>query len=154
MKWMTASLLACALLCGVRGVNAQAARVGTFHRPSIVLAYYRSPQWADVLRQKRTELNAAKQANDRQKVDELDKWFGQAQELAHKQLWGNAPIDNILTAIAPAIEDLRKADNLSSVVASTGPDATSQTVDVTAQLLDWLKADEKTRDFIRQMQQK
>ncbi|HTX74687.1 MAG TPA: hypothetical protein VMD29_00685 [Terracidiphilus sp.] len=154
MKWRTAILLTCALLIGAKGAAAQTARVGTFDRQAIALAYYRSPLWAEVLHQKRMELKAAQQANDQQKVDELNKWGGESQELAHKQVFSpNEPIDNILTAIAPAIQDLCKSENLSKVVPAPAPDA-SQTVDVTAQLLDWLKADEKTREIIRQMQQK
>jgi hypothetical protein len=154
MRWMTASLLGFGMLWGACGVAAQGARVGTFDRQSVVLAYYRSPQWADVLQQKRAELAAAKQANDQQKVDELNKWGGESQELAHKQLWGNAPIDNIVAAIGPAIQEICKAENLAAVVPAAAAGAGSQTVDVTAQILDWLKADEKTRELIRQMQQK
>jgi Skp family chaperone for outer membrane proteins len=154
MKWMTAILLASALLFGGKSAVTQTARVGSFDRQAIVLAYYRSPQWAETLHQKRMELNAAKQANDQQTVAKLDKWFGDAQELAHKQLWGNAPIDNIISAIAPATEELCKSENLSMVVPAPAQDGATQTVDVTAQLLDWLKADDKTRDLIGQMHQK
>jgi Skp family chaperone for outer membrane proteins len=154
MNGMAAILLGCGMLFGTQGALAQTARVGTFDRQTIVLAYYRSPQWAELLHEKRAELAAAKQANDQQKVDELSKWGGESQELAHKQLWGNAPIDNVVAAIEPAIQEICKTQNLSTVVPATTADAGSQTVDVTAQILDWLKADEKTRDLIRQMQQK
>ena len=142
------------VLFSASGVAAQAVRVGTFDRQAIALAYYRSPLWAEVLHQKRMEMQAAKQANDQQKVNELDKWFGDAQELAHRQVFENAPIDNVLKAIAPAIQELCKTVSLSTVIPAPAPDGASQTVDVTAQLLDWLKADEKTRDLIRQMRQK
>ncbi len=152
MKMPNAILLGCAFLAGAQLLTAQAARIGTFDRQAVALAYYRSPQWGEVLRQKRAELRAAQQAGDQKKVDELSDWFGQAQELAHSQVFGKAPVDNILKEIAPAIENIRKAENLSAVVAAPAPDSASQAVDVTPQLLDWLKADEKTRDLIRQMQ--
>ncbi len=155
MKWMTAILLAGAVVIGVRGGTAQAARVGTFDRQAIALAYYRSPLWAEVLQQKRMEMQEAKQANDQKKVDELNKWGGESQELAHQQVFSaNAPMDNILAAIAPAVQELSKSENLSMVVPAPAPDIASQNVDLTGQLLDWLKADEKTRDLIRQMKQK
>jgi hypothetical protein len=154
MKWMTVSLLACTLLFGATGVIAQAPRVGTFDRQAIVVAFYGSPQWAEVLREKQIELKAAQQANDQKKVDELNKWGGESQELAQRQLAGHAPIDNILKAMAPAIQDICKAENLSKVIPASASDPASQTVDVTLELLDWLKASEKTRGIIRQMQQK
>jgi len=153
MKRSTATLLALALVFGAKGAAAQGARMGTFDRRAIVVAYYGSPQWAEVLRQKRVELEAARQANDQKKVDELNKWGGESQELAEKQVFNGAPIDNILEAFAPAIGDLCKSEHLSTVVPAPAPDGASQTVDVTAQLLDWLKASHKTRDTIRQLQQ-
>ena len=132
---------------------AQQKRVGTFNRRAVALAYYRSPQWAQVLSQKRAELKAAQQADDPKKVDELNKWFGESQELAHQQVFGSEPVDNILFAMKPAIQEICKAQNLAGVVPSPAPGST-QSVDVTEALLDWLQADEKTRDLIRQMPQK
>lgn len=152
MKIMTACLLAVAALFSATSTAAQAARVGTFDRQAIALAYYRSPQWAEVLSQKRAELKAAQQANDEKKVDELKKWGGESQELAHRQVFGNEPIDNILSAIRPALEDICKSQNLATVIPAPAPETAPGSVDVTAQLLDWLQADKKTRHLIGQMQ--
>jgi hypothetical protein len=154
MKWTTGILLVCALFAGARTPAAQAARVGTFDRQAIVIAYYNSPQWKQLLGQKQAELKAAQAAGDQKKVDELNKWGSESQDLAHKQLENSAPIDNVLAAIKPAIDEICKANNLAKVVPAPAPDSEFQTVDVTGQLLDWLKADDKTRSFIRQMQQK
>jgi len=49
---------------GVALMPAQPLRVGTFHKSSVVVAFYRSPQWAETLRAKGAELEAAKKAND------------------------------------------------------------------------------------------
>ena len=53
---------------------AQTVRVGIFNRQSVVIAYYRSPIFADTLKAKRTEQQEAKKANDVKKVAELEKW--------------------------------------------------------------------------------
>ena len=62
--------------CGV----AQTVKVGTFDRPSIVVAFYRSPMWSAVVQEKKTEMQQAKAANDQKKVEELNKWGGDSQE--------------------------------------------------------------------------
>src|ERR1039458_10652571 len=83
--------------------SAQTIRVGTFHKPSVVVAFYRSPLWADALKAKQTELAAARKANDAPKVQELEGWGNARQQLAQRQLAGEAPIDNILEALAPQL---------------------------------------------------
>ncbi|MGO9937579.1 MAG: hypothetical protein ACLPH3_07890 [Terracidiphilus sp.] len=135
-------------------IPAQENRVGTFNRQAIVLAYYRSPLWAATLKQKRSELGEAKRADDTNKVEELDAWFGKAQEMAHGQLWGNADIGNVLEALQPAFAEIEKSDHVSSVVVAPAHDAPARSVDVTERLLDWLKADETTRKMIRDLNQK
>ena len=128
---------------------AQATAVGTFDRQAIVVAYYRSPQWAAMLEQKQAQLRLAKQSNDSDLVRELSAWGEQSQELAHKQLTGEAPISNVLDALRPAFQEIQRSMGLRDIVLC--PDAKAQTVDLTAQLLDWLKADENTRKLIRQL---
>jgi len=127
-------------------------RVATFDRSAIVVAYYRSALWADVLKKKQAELDAAKQAGDTAKVAELNAWGPEAQERSGKQLMGAAPIDNILEALQPAFRDIEKSQNVSEVVSGANVPADADVIDVTGKLLDWLKADQKTRDIIRQLQ--
>ncbi len=125
---------------------AQPARVGTFDKPSVVVAYYHSPQWAETLRLKHAELAAAQKANDTKKVGELNAWGGAQQELAGRQLAGEAPIDNIMEALAPALPEITRKAGVSSIVADPPPAV--ETVDVTALILDWLKANAQTRRII------
>ncbi len=126
-------------------------RVGTFNRRVLVVAYYRSPQWADTLKQKRAALENAKRANDVAKIKELNAWGGESQELAHKQLTGDAPITNILEALKPTLDEIEKSEHLANIVPAPAPDTKTPTVDVTPQLLDWLKADENTRRIIQDL---
>lgn len=140
MRLIWLGLMACLL-------SAQTARVGTFDKQSVVLAYYRSPLWAETLKSKVAEMQEAKRANDTQKVKALQDWGQKHQELAHQQLAGKAPITNILDALAPAFADIARRAQVDKIVADPGRSA--QTVDVTEYLLDWLKADDNTRKLIQ-----
>jgi hypothetical protein len=132
---------------------AQTVRVGTFHKASIVVAFHRSPLWADSLKAKMAEMAAAKAANDTKKVQELDAWGNARQETAHQQLAGEAPITNILEALAPAWLEIARKARVAMIVADLPfADSSVQTVDVTEALLDWLKADERTRTIVRGLQ--
>lgn len=73
--------------------------VGTFDKPSIVIAFYRSPLWAAILADRRFELNAVKAANDQTRAEELEKYGAGSQELAMQQLAGSAPVNNILAVL-------------------------------------------------------
>lgn len=135
------------------GSPAQEVRIGTFDRTAIVIAYYRSPQWSAMLKQKRAEMDEARRVNDTAKMKELDAWGGQSQELAHQQLMGKAGIGNILDALQPAFEEIEQSENLSSILPAPARDSTAQTDDVTDRLLDWLKADDATRKTIHDFEQ-
>lgn len=73
-----------------------AARVGTFDRVEILKAFYKSQHWDDVLTAKKAELAAVKEKGDLDKAKELENWGQASQELAHRQLAGEAHLTNIL----------------------------------------------------------
>ena len=132
---------------------AQTVRVGTILKPSVVVAFYRSPVWSGVVKAKMAEMQQAKAANDTKKVAELDEWGQAGQELAHRQLSGEAPITNILEALAPAFPEIARKADVAMVVADLPyADSSVQTVDVTDLVLDWLQANEATRDIVRGLQ--
>ena len=145
MKLIWLGLIACLLA-------AQPVRVGTFHKASVAVAYYRSPLWAETLKSQMAAMQAAKRANDTQKVKELEEWGGKRQEIAHRQLTGEAPITNILEALTPAFPEIARQARVAIVVADLPyADASVQTVDVTDSILDWLKADEATRKIVQEL---
>ena len=145
MKLIWLGLIACLLA-------AQTVRVGTFHKASVAVAYYRSPLWAETLKSQMAAMQAAKRANDTQKVKELEEWGGKRQEIAHRQLTGEAPITNILEALTPAFPEIARQARVAIVVADLPyADASVQTVDVTDSILDWLKADEATRKIVQEL---
>ena len=141
--------MVCIAVCGV-GASAQT-RVGTFDRQSIVVAYYRSPMWAAELKAKKAEHDAAVQAGDDKKAEELARWGGEHQQLAHRQLAGEAPITNIVEALQPALTEISKSANVERIVAEAPAGGNVEIVDVTDRILDWLKADEQTRKIIQEL---
>lgn len=149
-RWAAILLAIAFLFCAVETAS-QTVRIGTFDRRTVALAYYRSPQWADLLQQKRAELAEAKRAGDTAKAEKLEAWGGQSQDLAMQQVFGNAPIDNVVAALAPAFTEIEKQENVSSVVPAPAAQPAAVQVDVTNRLLDWLHADEQTRKLISQM---
>jgi hypothetical protein len=149
------NLAATALIAtlAVAQAPAQTVRVGTFHKAAIVVAFYRSPLWAETLKAKMAEMATAKAANDTRKVQELEAWGNTGQETAHQQLVGEAPIANILAALAPGLPEIAKKARVAMIVADLPyADSPVETVDVTEMLLDWLKADERTRTIVRGLQ--
>jgi len=131
---------------------AQTVRVGTFDKPSVVVAYYRSPAWSGTLKEKAAEMEAARKAGDTKKIAELASWGPASQDLAHRQLAGQAPITNILEALTPAFPAIAEKAQVTLIVPDL-PYANSavQTVDVTDLLLDWLKAGDTTRKLVRDL---
>jgi hypothetical protein len=140
------------LMLTVMSAMAQPVRVGTFHKPSLVLAFYRSPAWSQTVKAKIAEREQAAKNNDAARVAELEKWGSTQQELAHQQLAGNAPIANILEALAPSLAGVAGKAAVSLIaadVAWSGPAV--ERVDVTDLLLDILQADERTRSMARDL---
>jgi hypothetical protein len=125
--------------------------IGTFDRRSIVIAFYRSPSWNATVTEKKQSLEKARKAGDEAKIRELESWGATSQNLAHEQLAGNAAITNILEALKPSFTALEKSLGLSDVIPAAG-NPKQPSVDVTGQLLDWLKADQITRELIQKMQ--
>jgi len=131
---------------------AQTPKVGTFDRASIVVAFYGSPLWAAELKAKQAEMQQARQANDQKKIDELQRWGRDGQELAHKQLAGEAGIDNILEMMKPMLAAVAAQAHVVSIAPEVpGADKTAATVDVTGLLLDRLQASAKTRQIIEEL---
>ena len=148
------SILAIGLGLPVAALHAQTDRVGTFNPQSVVIAFYRSPIWATTLKERIAARDSAKRAGDTAKVRELEAWGAAHQELAHQQLEGSAPLTNILDVLRPAFDSITKAEHLRAIVPRPSADADAAAVDVTPALLDWLKADAKTREIIAQMPRK
>jgi hypothetical protein len=147
------SILAAAIAITAGLASAQTIRAGVFDKQSVVVAFYRSPQWAEVTKAKVAELDAAKRANDTAKVQALEAWGTAHQELSHRQLAGEAPIGNIMEALAPGLPEIARRAGV-KLIAPDLPfaDPAVQTVDVTDFLLTYLQADSRTLSIVLNLQ--
>jgi hypothetical protein len=146
--WMCPATLCTLILAACQ----PAERVGVFHRPSVVVAYYRSELWLRQVREQKEAMEAAKKAGDRRKAAELDRWGRNSQRLAHRQLAGKAPIGNVWEALQPFLPEVAARAGVSRVVLDPPPGA--ETVDVTTHLLDALHADPSTRQIAENLRQR
>jgi hypothetical protein len=141
-----------ALLLGSLTLNAQQFKVGTFDSRGVALAFYNSEYWAGVLKAKRAELESEKRAGNKEKVAELEKWGQGQQDLAHQQVFGSAPIPNVLEHLAPAFPEIAKAAAVPVIVSDVRyADSSVQKVDVTMHILDWLKSSDRTRAMVKSL---
>jgi len=116
-------VLMCAVAAWIVGVQAQALgggpaslRVGTFSRTDLVVAYYRSDvhdQWLKGLGEQRDKAKAAGNADEVQRIETLG---GAAQELAHRQLAGEAALSNILESLQEKWPDIARESGVSVIV--------------------------------------
>lgn len=146
------SILAATLAVTAGLAGAQNIRAGVFDKQSVVVAFYRSPQWAAAIQAKASEVEAAKRSNDTAKEHELETWGGTHQELAHRQLAGEAPIDNILEALAPGLPEIARSAGVNLIAPDLAfADPAVQTIDVTDLLLAYLKADSRTLSIVHDL---
>jgi hypothetical protein len=71
-------------------------RVGTFKRTEVVVAYYRSSIHDRFLQSLQADRDQAAAAGNQQRVKEIEAKGEAAQNLAHRQLAGEAALENIL----------------------------------------------------------
>jgi hypothetical protein len=148
-----ALIVLAALVCAVAG-RAQTAKVGTFDKASVVVAFYNSPYWSAKINAALAEREKAQAVGDEKKVAELSKWGQDQQELAHRQLAGEAPIDNIMEMLRPALPGIAAKAHVAMIVSEVPwADSSVTIVDVTDLLLDELQASAKTRRTVEQMRQ-
>ena len=151
MKQLSTLAAALAVTAGLAG--AQTIRAGVFDKQSVVVAFYRSPQWAEVNKAKAAERDAARKANNAAKVKDLEAWGATHQELAHRQLAGEAPIGDILEVLAPGLPEIARRAGVNLIAPDLAfADPTVQTVDVTDLLLAYLKADSRTLSIVHDLQ--
>lgn len=134
--------------------NAATLRVGTFDSQSLVVGYYRSELHEKNLKAMRDEQAKAKAAGDKEKAQEIEYQGSASQDLAHKQLTGEARIDNILEALKERLPEVAKAANVDLIVEKPAyASERVEQVDVTDAIVAAMKVDQKTLDMIRQMRQ-
>jgi len=140
------------LVVAAQGGMAQTAKIGTFDRTSIVMAFYGSSMWSAKLKTNEAEMQLAKLVGDQQKVARLYKWGKDQQKLAHKQMVGESPIDNIMEMMKPIFTVVEAQAQVTTIVPEgVRIDKTAEKVDVTDLLMDELHSNAKTRQSALEM---
>jgi hypothetical protein len=113
-------------------------RVATFERTPVIVAFYQGAQHAASLQQLRAEHAEAKARGDLAAVEACERRGAQSQELAHRQLAGEAPLDNVLAVLAPQLAEVAAAVGATAVAERGAEPPGATTVDVTARLVSLL----------------
>jgi hypothetical protein len=133
-------------------------RVGTFDSRAVALAYYRkfykSPEFTAHLKKLKAEHDQAKAAGDKEKAKRLEAEGRGGQAHSHSQVFGSAPIDDIVVKIKDQLPEIAKQAKVDLIVSKwsltyRAPDA--QFVDVTEPMYKLFQPDESTLKILREI---
>lgn len=128
------------------------ARLGVFNTRVVALAYGRSEGHNAEVRAKMAEYKRAKEAGDEERTAELEKWGEEGQARMHRQVFGDAPIPDILAKMAddlPRVAESASVDAIVGEVHHAGPGV--ELVDVTDRMAEVWNPDEETRKIMREL---
>lgn len=121
-------------------------RIGTFQRAKLLVAFYQSDSWDKHLREMMIQRDSAKAAGDEEKVKKIESEGAASQEVAHKQLAGEANLDNIFTRFQPVLSEIAKKANVQLIVEKPlFNDSTVEVVDVTDLLIEQFPPRQKSK---------
>ena len=129
-------------------------RVGIFDSRAVACAWYRSKAHMKLVREKKAEHKKAEAAGDTKRVAELEKWGEGGQEAAHRQGFGNEPIDNVLERIEkdlPEIAESAGVDILVSKWEIAYQGKSAKFVDVTWEMVKLFDPDEATVEMLKEL---
>jgi len=140
------------------GQTAKSLRVGTFDSRAVALAYYRkvyrSPEFVARVKKLKEDRDRAKAAGDQEKVKRLEAEGRGEQERSHSQVFGSAPIDEIMAKVKDQLPAVAKQAGVDLIVSKwnltyRSPDA--EFVDVTEPIAKLFQPDEQTLKMIRDL---
>jgi hypothetical protein len=129
-----------------------AIRVGTFDTRAVALAYGRSDGFMEWVRTLKERAEQARTEGDDQLLAQLEAEGQAKQEELHRQVFGGAPIDEILASIEasrPEIAREAQVDLIVRGVLYSGPDV--EVVDVSREMTMPFEPDEKTLQILEQL---
>jgi hypothetical protein len=140
------------------GQSGKSMRVGTFDSRAVALAYYRkfckSPEFTARMKKLKEEHDQAKAAGDDAKAERLEAEGRGGQAHTHAQVFGSAPIDEILTKIKDRLPEIAKQAGVDLIVSKwtiTYRSADARFVDVTEPMAKLFQPDEATLKMIREV---
>jgi hypothetical protein len=156
--WGTSAMCAEPVAGQPGGQVARPVRVGVFDSRAVALAYYRkflrTPEFTARIQKLKEERDRAKAAGDEAKAKQLEAEGRGGQENVHSQVFGSAPIDEIMAKIRdqlPAVAKQAGVDLIVSKWSIAYRSADAQFVDVTEPLAKLFQPDEATLKMIREI---
>ncbi len=154
--WVAAvtGLLICTIGCGSQPTAGRGGqfRLGVFNSRVVALAYGRSEQHDAEVESKMAAYRRAKEAGDRERMAELEIWGREGQDRMHRQVFGDAPIPDILEKMADELPEVVRCAPVDAIVTGVhhaGPGV--RVVDVTEQMAAVWNPDERTQGLMREL---
>ncbi len=131
------------------GEKVRKVRIGTYNSRAVALAYGRSEFFSLPYEQWKRQIEMAKQGDDKAKIEEAENIPKRRQNLLHMQVFGNAPIHDMLKAphLKKGFEQQATKQRLDVIVrdidiAHHAPSV--ELVDITDALVTWCKPSKET----------
>lgn len=140
------------------GQTAKPLRVATFDSRAVALAYYRkfyrSPEFVAHLKKLKEERDQANAAGDREKARKLEAEGRAGQAHSHSQVFGSAPVDEIVAKIKDRLPEIAMQAGVDLVVSKwslTYRSPGAEFVDVTEPMARLFQPDEQTWKMLREL---
>jgi hypothetical protein len=130
-------------------------RVGIYNSRSVALAFGRSKLGVEAVGKLMAEAKQAEKAGDQKQLDGLKKQGSDLQNLRHMQVFGNAPIHDMLVQMQPVLQEQARAEKLDLIVRDIDIAFQSNSVelvDITKGLVDSCEPTKETLKVIEEMQ--
>jgi hypothetical protein len=120
---------------------AAALRVGVIDREKLLVAYYHSEVHEKLLASLQADLKRAKDKGDTDAVKQIEARGEALQDLAHRQLAGEATLANVMEPLRAFFPEVAKSAGVALIIeAPLYRDGTVEIVDVTPKLVEKLPA--------------
>jgi hypothetical protein len=138
----------------VDGTETAGVRVGVYDSRALAVAWVHSDLHEQELRALHEEHAQAKASGDRERVQDLEARGQAMQEAAHRQVFGNAPVEDVLEIMKDALPGIARDAGVDVIVRTwdvTWQDPAAQVVDITDRMVDWFHPDAKALKIISQI---
>ena len=132
-------------------------KVGIYDSRAVAMAYYRSGEFANVLKDLHAELKEAKKQGNETRVAELNAKGPALQAQAHQQGFGNAPIDEIIQRIEKELPQIAEKAGVGLIISKWNLDyqaSDASFVDVTDLMVKPFSPTKETWIVIKDIQKK
>jgi len=151
MKSLTLTLLTVIVGISSTGCGPEI-RVGTYDSRAVACAFYRSKANNQRLADLKARLKQAESAGNAEEAQRLKALPGQWQDLAHKQVFSDAPIPDIVERIADKLPKIQEDAGVDKIVDKRRNwNLFARRVDVTDAMVDLFNPTDDTREVISRL---